>query len=368
MWIIPKTLSAFVQDTEGLNLDLDERAWMLEQSAMWRSKPSFKQTWLRRLKKDEWMTRLSTRILKPSLHESFEEKYTGSLEDIPVSRSVARGSEKEKKTQDTCGPISESMSGQLDLFGAFSKMSEVTPRWGYGESCPIWKKMVTERSGDCTQRRKQARLTNASDASSWPTPLEDDSSNVNPNAKRRTSLVKEVRSNWVTPNSRDWKDSVTKLAKDRKDGKKRNDQLPRQIAEQNWPTPRAGNPGSRKPGTGGKILAEEAKKSWSTPQSRDHLSAEPKEKWEARAKLQAEKGVNLHLPLNTQCHHIMEEQHAGPPAPEKSSTSGKNHGSPKLNPNWVEQLMGLPVGWTQLPTAWTDYASSETALSPKPQK
>ena len=24
----------------------------------------------------------------------------------------------------------------------------------------------------------------------------------------------------------------------------------------------------------------------------------------------------------------------------------------KLNPNWVEQLMGLPVGWTQLPTAW----------------
>ena len=26
----------------------------------------------------------------------------------------------------------------------------------------------------------------------------------------------------------------------------------------------------------------------------------------------------------------------------------------KLNPNWVEQLMGLPVGWTQLPTEWTD--------------
>jgi hypothetical protein len=98
----------------------------------------------------------------------------------------------------------------------------------------------------------------------------------------------------------------------------------------------------------------------------------------------------------------MEEQHAGPPAQEKSSTSGKNHGSwatpimgdahlastpeaarkrleegkktlsrqttGKLNPNWVEQLMGLPVGWTQLPTAWTDSASSEMALSPKPQK
>ena len=277
------------------------------------------------------MTHLSTRILKPSQQKSFEEKYTASLEDIPASRSVARESEKERKTQDTCGHTSEAMSGQLDLFGASLKMSEVTPRWGYGESCPIWKKMVTERSGDCSARRKQARLTNASECSSWP-------------------------------------------------------------------TPRAGNPGSRKPGTGGKILAEEAKKNWATPQGRDHLSAEPKEKWEARAKLQAEKGVNLHLPLNTQCQHIMEEELNGPPAQEKSNTSGKNQESwltpksrdyrdvenhilktgenvrktgqkfsvglptqahmkefpeakkaqAKLNPNWVEQLMGLPIGWTDL--------------------
>ena len=40
---------------------------------------------------------------------------------------------------------------------------------------------------------------------------------------------------------------------------------------------------------------------------------------------------------------------------EKSSTSGKSReSSGKLNPNWVEQLMGLPVGWTQLPTEWID--------------
>ena len=37
---------------------------------------------------------------------------------------------------------------------------------------------------------------------------------------------------------------------------------------QSWPTPRAGNPGSRKPGTGGKVLSEEVKK-WPTPASRD---------------------------------------------------------------------------------------------------
>jgi len=81
---------------------------------------------------------------------------------------------------------------------------------------------------------------------------------------------------------------------------------------ENWPTPRAGNPGSRKPGTGGKILAEEAK-----------------------------------------IHNGLQDQ-------EKSNTSGKNQGSPKLNPNWVEQLMGLSTGWT-------DLGSWGTELSPKQQ-
>jgi len=80
--------------------------------------------------------------------------------------------------------------------------------------------------------------------------------------------------------------------------------------EKNWPTPRTGNPSSRKKGTGGKVLNEEAKEqSWPTLKN-------------------------------------------GLPDQDKSNTSGKNPG--RLNPNWVEQLMCLPfVGWTQLPTEWT---------------
>jgi hypothetical protein len=350
MWIIPKTLSAFVQDTEGLNLDLEERAWMCAQSLMSRSKPSAAPTWLRRLKKDEWMTHLSGRILKPSQQKYFEEKFTASLEDIPASRSVAQESEKERKTQDTCGHTSEAMSGQLDLFGASLKMSEATPRWGYGESCPIWKKMVTERSGDCSQRRKQARLTNASECSSWQ--------------------------NYPTPAARDYKgtNSEDHVMNKSKGYKGHMNQLPNFIKYSSWPTPRAGNPGSRKPGTGGKILAEEAKKNWATPQSTDGDRAHQIRK---RSELseKAKKGG---------CRNLREDVfNFGPPAQEKSSTSGKNQESwptprvgghekaetsikrgrgvsltgavakdatqtPKLNPNWVEQLMGLPIGWTDL--------------------
>ena len=292
MWIVPKTLSAFVPDTEGLNLDLEERAWMLESSAMWRSKPSSKPTFLRRLKKGGWITRLSTRILKPSLHESFEEKFTDSLEDIHVSPSVAQGSEKEKTTQGTYGHTSDSTSGQLDLFGASLKMSEVTPRWGYGESCPIWKKMVTERSGDCSQRRKQARLTNASDVSSWGTPKEQDSRAASWD-RGKSNLGEQVhgmsQERWLTPTTTD----IVRSPEGMEKRKQYRESIGRKYMEG--------------------CLSEQ-----------------------------------------------VDNQHNGPPAPENSSTSGKNHGSPKLNPNWVEQLMGLSTGWT-------DLGSWATESSHKPQ-
>lgn len=438
MWIVPKTLSHFAPVTEGLKLESSELAWMLEQSVTMRSKHSLKQTWLRRLKRGGFLVHLSGRILKPSQHQSFEEKFTASLGATLVSHFQALESEKEKTTQDTCGLTSENTSEQLDLFGASLKMSEVTPRWGYGESCPIWKKMVTKRSSDCSVRRKQARLTNASESSSLR--------------------------NYPTPTSRDWKGKQANEYKDER-GEENNMKfaslpgLVDKIAKKSWATPntmdhlppKTGEALARNKKKGGcKNLREDVNnpKNWATPQGRDHLSAEPKEKWEARAKLQAEKGVNLHLPLNTQCQHIMEEearnnwptattndatgskyqynqgdhskkvmklcgaveQHAGPPTQEKSNMSGKNQGSwptarssdaeggriktektekgfrskreksdqyfgaklrdaaemekpptMKLNPNWVEQLMGLEVGWTQLPTEWIDSASSGMA-------
>ena len=343
MWIIPKTLSAFVPATPGLKLELSEQAWMCEQSLMWRSKPSAAPTWQRRLKKGGWITHLSGRILKPSLHESFVEKYTDSLEDIHANHSPALGSDKEKKTQDTYGHTSSSTSGQLDLFGAFGKMSQDTPRWGYGESCPIWKKKVIDARLAYSVRKKLALHTKGNECSSWGTLKEQDSRAASWD-RGKSNLGEQVHGmakNYPTPRARDWKDTpgcapskvgdvslprmiyqnknwATPQASDHVEGartaKESNQKcLGRDLNQmQNWPTPRAGNPGSRKPGTGGKILAEEAK-----------------------------------------IHNGLQDQ-------EKSNTSGKNHGSPKLNPSWVEQLMGLSTGWT-------DLGSWGTELSPKPQ-
>jgi hypothetical protein len=210
--------------------------------------------------------------------------------------------------------------------------------------------------------------------------------------------------NWQTPNEGDAARTGSKEAW--KEYKEQNrttqcrlrNQIQAEEVKQNWPTPRAGNPGSRKPGTGGKILAEEAKKNWPTPTAMSRPRSE--ETMEKCLKFRKSKGKNsVPLYLEEEIRIQEAKKHNGPPAPEKSSTIGKNQGSwptptsnavtggqtglaggsgtraslekklgrteamklnAKLNPNWVEQLMGLPIGWT-------DLGSWATESSPKPQ-
>jgi hypothetical protein len=79
-------------------------------------------------------------------------------------------------------------------------------------------------------------------------------------------------------------------------------------------------------------------KGWQTPTTRDWKDTGDFKKWKSL------KNHQMSLP-----------KQAGLLDQEKSSTNGKSQESPSvLNPNWVEQMMGLPVGWTQLPTEWTD--------------
>jgi len=358
MWIIPKTLSAFVPDTEGLNLESSELAWMCEQSLMWRSKHSAAPTWQRRLKKGGWITHLSGRILKPSLHESFVEKYTDSLEDIHANHSVQQGSEKEKKTQDTYGHTSSSTSGQLDLFGAFGKMSQDTPRWGYGESCPIWKKKVTDARGAYSARKKLALHTKGNECSSWPTASARDHKGGYTGGRIRNGKVSMdtldvavqahtkggILDTWATPQASDHIEGA-------RTAKESNQKcLGRDLNQQNWPTPRAGNPGSRKPGTGGKILAEEAKKhNGLQDQEKSNTSGKNHGSWPTPKELDSRKqrpltnGKNQSLTTGTVYGTFLNQ---------KVDETGKS--TAKLNPNWTESLMlgrGM-TGWTQLPTEW----------------
>jgi hypothetical protein len=294
------------------------------------------------------MQHLCSRTLKPSHTESFVESWTSSLEDSRVSHSQLLESVKLLKTPDTSSPTSqtESESANLELF-SLKTYKESSPAKQETEnpfssmSSESWKDWVTEQRREYSQRKKSAHLIRESESSylGWPTARTSDAeggrietemtsegfksrrhrSNQTFGAKLRDAVeTHEERKNWPTASARDWKDTAG-MSKER-DGKAlgRVDQLPRAVYhhdglqdqanlntngknQESWPTPRAN-----------KVHPE------ITEENREHLANRNK--------------ANLEEDIAGHC--------------------GKATG--KLNPNWVEHLMGLPVGWTQLPTEWID--------------
>jgi hypothetical protein len=120
---------------------------------------------------------------------------------------------------------------------------------------------------------------------------------------------------------------------------------------ESWPTPRAACPGSRPNGNGGKILEEEVRKSWATPQAHDAQGPKTPEQIAAmRAKGHGVKNLN---------EQAVRENWLTPKVPSGGSQAERTTAggglrkledqtqtpTGKLNPRWVETLMGLPVGW-----------------------
>jgi hypothetical protein len=301
MWILPKQLltSAYVLDTKELGLDSEEFSQISEKSLMWRSKPSLSRTWLQRWKRNSWIQRLSTRILKPSLTENFVERWTSSQADSLVSHSALQESVKQLMTQDTCSHSSqmESESANLELFSSRTYKEslvakQVTENQFSNMSLESWNKWVTEQRQEYSQRKKLALLTKENESSSWATPQAFDHVNIvrTPEKLAKTRAEKNagcmnLREQVHYPNM----DHSRKTA-------------------QNWPT----------------IQASEARQGY-------------------QDRTNGKKGSQKSLTT------VVIDGHQDQ---AKLNTNGKSKGS--LNPNWVEQLMGLPVGWTQLPTEWTD--------------
>jgi len=327
MWIIPKQLhtSASALDTKALGLDSEEFSQICERSLTWRGKDSLSRTWLQRWKRENWMQHLCTRTLKPSLTGSFVDAWTSSLADSRANHSVLPESVTALKTLDTCSLTSqtESESANLELFSSKTLKESSQPRQQTGNqfcnmSSESWKAWVIEQRREYSVRLKSAHLTRESGSSSLA---------------------------WPTASARDWKDTAG-MSKAR-DGKAlgRVDQLPRAVyhhdglldqanlstngksqESQQWPTPNTSdqyNPNIPHDLGRGYLRTEVLmnKKKWPTPRAN---KVHPVITEENREQLANRKKANL------------EEEIAG--------HCGKAQG--KLNPDWVESLMGLPTGWT----------------------
>jgi len=228
--------------------------------------------------------------------------------------------------------------------------------------------------------------------------------------KVQPMLADACKKNWQTPRVSDERDgSRNRIYKPEA-------QLREQVMRQeNWPTPTTAEAEkiSNQPNYGQKALSNHpaivglptrpkkakvkagqagpAKRStigknpeqWPTPRAAEN--DENLETWDKRRERKQKEGINLHLPLSVK---VRKEDSwstplAGNPGSSKQSPTlsqqAKNWPTPleddasnvnpsdkrmktlvsstkgsgmKLNPNWVEQLMGLPAGWTQLPAHW----------------
>ena len=127
--------------------------------------------------------------------------------------------------------------------------------------------------------------------------------------------------------------------------------LPAQAVREQWATPRAGATDNSRPNNKGGIpLGDQARRAeqWATPQSRDAKGAEGR--------------------------MIRDGQYSDLPSQIEVAPTGQwNRDNGKLNPRWVETLMGLPIGWTMpscmspLTIAPMNCAFWETESSQPPQ-
>ena len=318
MWILPnnlKTSSAFVADTLESSEDYNLPGLNLEHSLMWRSKPSPLQTWSRRWNRVPWIRALSGRILKPSQHISFETELTSSRAAILASLSQPQESAPERMIPGTSGPGSDNTSIQFDLFDASSKTSKDTSRLDSEKSSKIWKALITQRRGEFSARLKSARRISANESTSLQTPA------------YQMGLTQKPTHSVPTPTASDHiiRKSTNQGASNGELNYSTNKSVSLDRFVAMWPTPTTQDnnqvKGKDKRGTtlGGAV------RNWPTPAAH-----------EARLGYQdrsdpTKKGTQKSLTT------VVIDQAGG-----RAQTNGQ------LNPDWVEWLMDVPTGWTDL--------------------
>lgn len=310
----------------------------IESSLMWRSKPSPLRTWLRRWKRDSWFRHLSGRILKPCQHRAFESELTYSLAVIPVSPLAQQDYAEAQTTLDTSGPTYGDTLNQLDLFGASLKTSRAISASDSEKSSKTWKALVTQRRGEYSARLKLARRTSEKGSISWATPCARDH---HPNGMKdgsKVDLGNQVRM-WPTPTAQD-----NNQVKGDPDHPKRGTTLGGAVRQ--WPTPRTTdtqqgrgvveiNGKLYRPSkalsegklVGGANLADAAQM-WPTPAARD---------WKDTPGMASE-AVNKDGSTRNRTDQLARAIY----------NSDQRQSAGQLNPTWVEWLMGLPLGWTDL--------------------
>ena len=351
MWILPKQLHTChsVQVMTESESDLNEFYQACEQSLMWRSKPSQSKTWCRRWKANSWMQHLSTRMLRPSHTKSFVEEWTSYQEASLVNPSVMQELKKELKILDiyTHTSVEESKSVNQELFSSkmLKGLSQVKPMKEnpFSTMClKTWSNWVTEQRQEDSQRKKSA-------------------------SHIREKEFSYSDKKWATPQAFDCVDLVRskeKLAQTRKEKNAGCMNLREQVHYPEMNHSRKETMNYPTPSVAGCVEGGVAKNVEMTPTGfkatrqngtsygaklRDAIETFPTPNWGTPTE-QMSRAANF----DRGKHNIGEQVHGMYNQSQDQTNNNTNGKSLVLNPNWVEQLMGLTVGWTDLDSLGTE--------------
>ena len=261
-----------------------------------------------------WWKLLSGMTLKPCGAARGVGRWIASLPDTHVNRSHWRDDVRELKTHGTFGRASSESSKTSGQGGASSRMSPTILNWDSTRSPETYKSWVSQLRRASSARRKSALLISESGSLSWPTPKADRSGSSQNGVNRTrpsagTPSLETYGRQWPTPTQRDFHGSSGNM--NRSWG-----QMPDMIRQ--WPTPTM---------TDAKCSGSRAKFSSNT-----------------------HPGTALTDAVVRQDGFRQEET-------QKTQDGGTGPGQ-RINPDFVEALMGLPSGWTDCDsreTGWSHY-------------
>lgn len=255
---------------------------------------------------------------------------------VRANLSARQAKEMDLMTSGTYGPTSSISSASADLsMSLANRLQAVTQTHGSTLFNQTWKEWTTP-SGLCRSRqRASVRRTSESGPTGWPTPVVGDmTGGPRPPDKKRGPAPglqsATVLAGWVTPTSRDWKDSAGMTAQ--RDGKERLDQLPRQAFMTGWPTPTTNNTRSPSVDAAMNMYRQDGSKT--------------------QQRLQDFAGITGPLRLT-----VFGEMRTGSFVEMESGV--------QLNPAHSRWLMGLPRAWDESSPGWQEWQAATASADSK---
>lgn len=335
-------------------LDSDARIQMLSRSYTWNESYRQPRSWLTTLKRVYWMKHLFGLIPEPSTADRLLEKWIGSLEDSHASHSQSPETEKELMTSDGSGNTLGDWLLKYDPDTSSWRTPQVSLfEMELEQFSASFLRSGTMRNGFVYEHRMSVRPIEESEFSSlltgnWGTPntmdslppksqeaLDRESSTVRkgrsaPNNLRDQVNVREGQAEWPTATT----DSATDRSKRYAQGGH-----PLSMVASEWPTPSTqeyphpgmviNEKGRREPKEGKtdhSLNLEDRASNWLTPSANEDAA-----------------GTLAGNMQNMLSHQVQAQAQSGKIFSPNVPTSHR-----RLNPKFVEWLMGLPERWIEL--------------------